>query len=106
MVFPNVFGPPTMVAAGVDFKDRLVTLFDSDCDDGVSAGIWVIHTYFTKYLFYQTLLYTKCALARVLLKRSGTLMLPRSRCPPSVSTVSNAQTCSGSFCQVRSSVKG
>ena len=55
MVFPNVFGPPTMVAAGVDFKDRLVTLFDSDCDDGVSAGIWVIHTYFTKYLFYQTL---------------------------------------------------
>ena len=44
LVLPNVFGPPTMVAAGVDFKDRLVTLFDSDCDDGVSAGIWVIHT--------------------------------------------------------------
>ena len=33
-----------MVAAGVDFKDRLVTLFDSDCDDGVSAGIWAIHS--------------------------------------------------------------
>ena len=34
-----------VIHTGPKSGGELVTLFDSDCDDGLNAGIWVIHTF-------------------------------------------------------------